>query len=126
MSVRAPQSRVDAPTNENAKPGVGLKALSHRRLLAVALAALAVGLATSSILGPLVLGVMDYRTSATMENQFLGSDAAALFILAPLALATSALAATGRHIAAPLADGLGVYALYPYSQNLTRTPSSNN
>lgn len=31
--------------------------------------------------------VHDYRTSATMENQFLGSDAAAQSIFAPLALA---------------------------------------
>ena len=86
--------------------------------MAAAMAALAIGIATASALGPPVLWVMDYRTSATMENQFLGSDAAGLLVLAPLALAVSVLAATGRRIAAPLSAGIGVYALYAHSQNV--------
>jgi hypothetical protein len=86
--------------------------------MAGTLAALAAGIATASVLGPLVLGVMEYRTSPTMENQFLGSDAAALFVIAPLAVAASVWAARGQRVVAPLAAGIGVYALYTYFQNI--------
>jgi hypothetical protein len=101
-------------------PGYGVDSteLVHRWALAGTLAALAVGIATASVLGPLVLGVMEYRTSATMENQFLGSDAAALFVIAPLALAASVWAARGHRVVAPLAAGIGVYAVYTDFQNI--------
>jgi hypothetical protein len=50
----------------------------QERALAIALVALALGVAANSILGPVGLGLMRYRTSATTLNQLLGSDAAAL------------------------------------------------
>lgn len=43
----------------------------------VVVAALAFGMAVTSLLSPLVLGLMRYRTSPTTANQLLGSDAAA-------------------------------------------------
>lgn len=85
-------------------------------MLSVALVALAIGMATTSMLGPLGLGILRYRTSVTTLNQLLGSDAAALFVVAPLTLAAAALAAR-RHLIAPLlALGVGVFALYTYAQ----------
>lgn len=92
--------------------------LRHRWWLAAALAVLAAGIAASSLLGPLVTGVMDYRTSPTMENQFIGSDATALFVVAPLAALAAVMAVRGHRATAPLASGIGVYALYTYSQNI--------
>jgi hypothetical protein len=86
------------------------------RMLAVALVVLAIGMATTSILGPLGLGILRYRTSVTTLNQLLGSDAAALFVVTPLTLATAALAARRHPIAPLLALGAGVFGLYTYAQ----------
>jgi hypothetical protein len=86
------------------------------RLLAALLVMLALGMAVTSVLGPLVLGLMIYRTSPTTLNQLYGSDAAALFVIAPLALVT-ALLTVRAHPAAPLlAAGVGLFALYTYAQ----------
>ncbi|WP_124813021.1 hypothetical protein [Micromonospora globispora] len=88
----------------------------HPRLLAGALAATALAIAAASLLGPLGLDLIRYRTSHTTLNQLLGSDAAALVVVAPLALA-AALLALRRHPVAPLlATGIGGYALYTYAQ----------
>jgi len=84
--------------------------------LAWVLVLLAVGMAVASLLGPVGVGAMTYRTSPTSLNQLRGSDAATLFLIAPLALAAAALARR-RHRAAPLlATGIGAYALYSYAQ----------
>ncbi|NES16437.1 MULTISPECIES: hypothetical protein [Micromonospora] len=88
----------------------------HPRLLATVLAATAAAIAATSLLGPLALDLMRYRTSDTTLNQLLGSDTAALLAVAPLALAAAVLALR-RHPAAPLlATGIGGYALYTYAQ----------
>jgi hypothetical protein len=86
------------------------------RWLAGTVGALAVAMATTSIVGPLVGNVMRYRTSTTTLNQLLGSDAAALFIVAPLAVAAAVLAGRGHPAGPALASGIGVYALYTYAQ----------
>ncbi|GGM21306.1 hypothetical protein GCM10011608_02470 [Micromonospora sonchi] len=86
------------------------------RLLAWALAAAAGVIAAAALVGPLGLGLMRYRTSDTTLNQLLGSDAAALFVVAPLAI-VAALLAVRRHPVAPLlATGIGGYAVYTYAQ----------
>jgi hypothetical protein len=41
------------------------------------------------LLGPCLLGVIRYRTSATTLNQLVGADAAALFVVARPTAATS-------------------------------------
>jgi len=84
--------------------------------LCATLVALAVGMTAVSVLGPLVLGAMTYRTSPTSLNQLLGSDAASLFILAPLTLVAAALALRGHRAATPLASGIGAFAIYTYAQ----------
>jgi hypothetical protein len=86
------------------------------RTLAILLVALALGMATSSLLGDFGLGLMRYRTSPTTLNQLLGSDAAVLFVIAPLTLATAVLALRAHPVAPLLALGIGVFAMYTYSQ----------
>jgi hypothetical protein len=73
-------------------------------------------MATAAVLGPLVLGVLTYRTSATTLNQALGADAAALVVVAPLTLLAAGLVRRGRVAGAALATGVGVFAIYTYIQ----------
>ena len=80
--------------------------------LSLALVVLAVGIATTSVLGPVGLGLMRYRTSPTTLNQLLGSDAASLFVVAPLTLVAAVLTARRHPVGPLLALGVGVYALY--------------
>ncbi len=89
----------------------------HRpMLLATVVATLGAAMAVTSLVGPLGLGLMRYRTSPTTLNQLLGSDTAALFAVAPLAVVAAVLVAR-RHVAgAVLATGIGVFALYTYAQ----------
>ena len=77
---------------------------------------LAAGMAAVSLLGPLGTGVMRYRTSETTLNQLLGSDLAALGLVAPLALAAAWLGRHGRPAGWYLATGVAAYALYTYFQ----------
>jgi hypothetical protein len=86
------------------------------RALAIVLAALAAGMAAAAALGPLVLGLMTYRTSPTTVNQLEGSDAAVLLVVAPLALVVALLAARGHPAAPVLGAGIGLFALYTYAQ----------
>ena len=86
------------------------------RVLAIVLFALGFGMATSSLLGDFGFGLMRYRTSPTTLNQLLGSDAAALLVIAPLTLVTAILALREHPVAPLLALGIGAFALYTYSQ----------
>ncbi len=88
----------------------------RRTLLAVAVGTLGAGMALTSLLGPLGLGLMRYRTSPTTLNQLLGSDAAALYVIAPLAVVAAVLVLRRHPAGALLASGVGVFALYTYAQ----------
>ena len=68
--------------------------LQHTWLIRL-LVVLAVGLAANSILGPLALGIIDYRYSESLINQGIGLDAVALLAATPIAIAAAWL--TGRH-----------------------------
>jgi hypothetical protein len=107
MTLRtSPAVRRDPPPSTGRGPA----------LPAAAVAALGAAIALTSVLGPLLLGLIRYRTSPTTLNQLLGSDAAALVAVAPLALAAAVLV-TRRHPAgALLAVGVGAFALYTYAQ----------
>ncbi len=87
-----------------------------RLVLAAVATALGVGLACAPLLGPLALGVMEYRTSPTTLNQLLGADAAGLLVIAPLCLVAAYLVVRGHRAGPPLAAGIGVYAVYTYTQ----------
>ena len=104
-SVEERAERTDAPLG-----GGG------RVLLAVVLALLALTMAASAILGPLVLGLLRYRTSPTTLNQLEGSDAAVLFVVVPATILAALLAARRHPAAPPLAAGIAVFALYTYAQ----------
>jgi hypothetical protein len=87
----------------------------HRQLTA-GLALLGTGVTAAAVLGPLVTGVLEYRTSELARNQIVGGDAAALVVVAPVCLALAVLAAR-RHRAAPvLALAPAFFAAYLYSQ----------
>jgi hypothetical protein len=85
-------------------------------LLAATMAGLAAAVAATSLVGPLVLDLMRYRTSPTTLNQLLGSDAAALFVVAPVGVLAALLVRRGHPAGALLASGVGGFALYTYAQ----------
>jgi hypothetical protein len=92
-------------------------AAEHRpALLAAAVAGLGAAIALTSLMGPLALDLMRYRTSPTTLNQLLGSDAAALFVVAPLAMVAVVLVVRRHAAGAMLATGVAVFALYTYAQ----------
>jgi hypothetical protein len=61
--------------------------MRHSRLTGVGLIGLGAGLAASAILGPLGLGRITFRVSASAESQLLGGEIVSLLAAAPLALA---------------------------------------
>ena len=84
--------------------------------LAVALWLLGAGAAAVALLGPLVLGVIQYHASEGAVNQVIGGDVAGLILVAPVAVVAGILVLRG-HIGGPvLALGPAVYGLYMYSQ----------
>ncbi len=91
-------------------------ARTTRPALATLSALLGLGIATASLLGPVGLELLVYRTSPTTLNQLRGSDLAALVVAAPLALLAATLVVR-HHPAGPLlATGVGVFAVYTYAQ----------
>lgn len=86
------------------------------RFLAPVLLGLALGMATTSLVGPVGWGLLRYRTSPTTLNQLVGADTAALFLIAPLAVVAAVLTARGHRAGALLGSGIGVFAIYTYAQ----------
>lgn len=115
MAQRESQTRT-----RSASPVAGRRGLAEStqegRPLAWVLTALGIGLVSAPVLGPLGLGVMEYRTSPTTLNQLLGSDAAALLVVAPLCFVAAYLVSRDRQAAPPFAAGIGGYAVYTYTQ----------
>jgi hypothetical protein len=72
----------------------------RHRPLGVALLGLGVAVAATAVLGPLVLGVIRYRTSDTTLNQIMGGDVASLAVVAPFAVVAGVLVLR-RHPAGP-------------------------
>lgn len=66
------------------------------RLLGVGLVLLGTAVAAVAVLGPLVSGVLRYRTSPTSLHQIIGGDAAALAVVAPATVAVGVLAIRGH------------------------------
>lgn len=89
--------------------------MSTRPLVPVMLG-LAVGSAAVAVLGPLGLGVLQHRTSASGEAQLVGADLAALLVVVPLCLVVAVLARRGHPAAAPLALAPAGYAAYTFTQ----------
>jgi hypothetical protein len=73
-------------------------------------------MAASAILGPLVLGVIEFRVSENAEGQLIGGEIVSLFVAAPLAVLAGAFWLRGHRLAPVLAIGPALYALYLYVQ----------
>lgn len=82
------------------------------RWLGGGLLALGAGLAATSVLGPLVTGVIKYRVTDLMVSQLKGADAVSLFVVAPGCIALGIAALRGHRMAAPLALGPAAYTVY--------------
>lgn len=85
---------------------------SSQNALTIGLVALGVLLALNSLLGPLVLDVIEYRYSASMINQAIGLDAVALAVAGPLALAAAVLIRRGHRAGSVLAMAPALFAAY--------------
>lgn len=85
------------------------------RWLGVGFLVLGVGVAVCAILGPLVLDVIDYRTSVTSLNQIVGADAAGLVLVAPMSVVAGLLVLAGRPGATLLGLAPAVFVAYTYT-----------
>ena len=84
--------------------------------LGVGMIVLGLGLALTSLLGPLAGRAIEYPLSRTLTSQTLGLEAVSLLVAAPLAVAAGALALR-RHPAAPvLALAPALYSVYMLAQ----------
>ena len=100
------------------------------RRTGILLIVLGVLIATSSILGPLVLGVVRFHVSASAEAQLVGGEVVSLLLVAPLAIIAGALWLRGHPLSPVLALGPAMYSLYMYVQYIvgpdyTRYPGNN-
>ncbi len=103
-------------THTRPAPTAGEAADNRSVWLGGGLAALAVGLAANSMLGPFVADRLDYPVSATMRNQTIGLDAAGLVVVAPVTLLIAILASRGHRAAPVLALGPTSYVAYMFVQ----------
>ena len=81
-------------------------------MLAGGLVATAVGLVVVALLGPFVLGVIDYHVTETLRNQTIGLDAVSLLVVAPLSLLATLLVLRRHAAGAALGLGIGAYTSY--------------
>ena len=85
----------------------------------VALILLGLGAAAVAVLGPLVLGLLDYHASPGAIAQIKGGDVAALLLVAPVSLAAGVLVLRRHVLGAALGLGPAAYGLYMYFQLAT-------
>ena len=100
------------------------------RWVGIGMIVLGVALAITSLLGPLVGGVIRYRLLETPVNQQIGADAFALAIVAPLSIVAGVLALRGHRAAPILALAPATYALYIFAEEILapeylRLPGNN-
>ncbi|HEX6208611.1 MAG TPA: hypothetical protein VF058_09695 [Actinomycetota bacterium] len=86
--------------------------MGTHRWLGVGLITLGAGLIVSAILGPLVLGIVDYPLSESLTNQTLGLDAVSLTLVAPVSVLAGALALRGHPAGPVLGFGPAAYGWY--------------
>jgi len=104
----APAARPRATVDSTLEP--------RMRWLALGLVAVAAGLATVALLGPLVSGVIDYHVSETLRNQTIGLDLVSLALITPLAVLATFLVLRGHIAGVTLALGVGAYSAYMFVQ----------
>jgi hypothetical protein len=89
--------------------------MSPHRLAGLGSIALGGGIATAAVLGPLALKVIRFRTSAHLENQFVGGEVISLAVVAPAAVAAGMLWLRDSRLSPALALGPALYAVYTYT-----------
>ena len=85
---------------------------SVHSMMPVALLALAAALAATVLLGPLGVGILQWRVSAIGLNQTYGADGSIAVSVVPVTLAAAWLWRRGSRVGPPLALGVGVATLY--------------
>lgn len=101
------------PSSQTEKPAT---VRAGSRLLGGGLILLGTAVAAVAVLGPLVSGVLRYRTSPTSLNQIIGGDAATLAVVAPATVAVGVLALRGHRAAPVLALAPSIFVVYTYTQ----------
>jgi hypothetical protein len=90
--------------------------MRSNRLLGAGLFSLGGLVIVYAVLGPLVLDVIHFRTTASGLNQIRGGDLAALVVVVPICMAVGWLAWRGHRAAPVLALAPTIFAMYMYSQ----------
>ena len=90
--------------------------MSISRPIALASAALGIGIAATALLGPLWLDVIRQHVAESLESQVVGADAVSLLVVAPLALAGGWLWWHEHRLAPAVTFGPAAYAAYVYFQ----------
>lgn len=85
-------------------------------LLGIALVLLGIGAAAVAVLGPLVLGAIDYHVSEAVAAQVKGGDVAGLLLVAPVSMIAGVLVLRGDRVGPVLGLGPAAYGLYVYFQ----------
>ncbi len=109
----AATTTVGAPLHASA-----VEPLPGDRALAALLFAEGILVTAGAVLGPLVLDVLHYRTSASGLDQIRGSDLAAVAVVAPVCVWVGTLARQGHPAAPILALAPGGFAVYIWTQLL--------
>lgn len=78
--------------------------------------ALGLGVAANSLLGPIGLGVIEYRTPSVGLDQLKGADIASLAVVAPSSLVAGWLWWRGHAVAPMVSLATGAYAAYTFTQ----------
>jgi hypothetical protein len=80
--------------------------------LGLGLLALGIGLAASSLIGPLVADAIDFHVTETLLNQMIGLDAVSLVVVAPLSVVAGVLVLRRHAAGPPVALAVGAYTAY--------------
>lgn len=75
---------------------------------------LAIAIVTAALLGPLIFGVIRFRMTELLENQYLGGEIVSLFVVAPALAAAGVLWLRNDRLAPALAFGPALYAVYTF------------
>ncbi len=89
--------------------------MNSARIAGVGSVLLGIGVAVAAVLGPLGLGMIDFRTSEHIETQFVGGEVVSLGVVAPVAISAGVLWLRGNPLAPALAFGPAAYAVYTYA-----------
>lgn len=73
-------------------------------------------LVLNTVLGPLVVGVVDYPVSETVRNQLIGLEIVSVALVAPLTILSGVLALRGHPAAGVLGFGPAAYTAYMFVQ----------